>query len=210
MADQKSNIVQRSNPANKIGYLSDANGDIIAAMAQKRVWAWGITPGTTIFVNPNYPAHLMATRASDIIAAMNAVLLGATIKGFANQPVVAIASVVQNLSLSLGQRACGARITIYDAALTYRPGYYHLALSDGAYSATAGANLGEVYVRASSAPIEVLMLSIQNGVGQASIVGMAAPTVTLVASDSATVAATATTTTVGLSAETINQRDLAH
>jgi hypothetical protein len=55
-----------------------------------------------------------------------------------------------------------------------------------------------------------MLISIQNTGGQASIVGMAAPTATVVAADSATVAASATTTTVGVSAETLNERDLPH
>lgn len=199
-----------ANKATGIGYLSAKSGDIIDLMAQNRVWVWGLTPGTKIFTHQAYPVHLMATTPEAIIQACHSVVLGSAIKSFAQGTAVAVASVVSNLSIVMNQRAFGCRITIFDSQLTYRPGYYHIALSDGAYSATTGANLGEFYVRSQTAPIEVLALSIQSGAGQASIISMAAPTVTLVAADSATVAATATTTTVGLSAETLNERDLSH
>lgn len=202
--------LNQSNPPSGIGYLGTKTGDIIDQMATNRVWAWNLTPGGKLFVHERYPVHLLQTRAEAVIQAAHAVLLGVGTKAFGQGPVVAVASVVSNLSLALSQRAFGVRVVIYDSQLTYRPGFYHIALSDGAYSATPGANLGEIYVRSATAPIEVMMFGIQNTGGQASIIGMATPTVTLVASDSATVAATATTTTVGMSAETLNERDLSH
>jgi hypothetical protein len=198
-----------ANPPASIGYLGTSNGDVINSMARNRVWAWGLTPGTKIFVQPAYPVHTLHSRPERYLQACQQVTLGAGVKAFNQGPVVAIASVVQNLSIALAQRAFGMRVTVYDSMLTYRPGYYHLGLSDGAFGAV-GTNLGEVYVRSQTAPFEVMLISIQNTGGQASIVGMAAPTATVVAADSATVAASATTTTVGVSAETLNERDLPH
>lgn len=198
-----------ANPPGGIGYLGMRNGDIIDKMAQNRVWAWGLTPGTKIFVHKAYPVHVLYTTAASVLAAAHAVLLGSAIKDFAQGTAIAVASVVSNLSVATAQRAFGLRVTVFDSQLTYRPGWYHLAMSDGALAAI-GSNLGEIYVRSQYAPFEVMMFAIQSAGGQASIVGMAAPTVSLIAADSATVAATATTTTVGVSAETLNERDLIH
>jgi len=199
-----------SNSNTGIGYLSAKNGDVIDLMARNRVWAWAITPDTKIWIHPSYPVHILAQTAEDIIRSAHAVLLGIGFKSFTQAPVIAVASVVQNLSVALTTRAFGVRAMVYDAPLTYRPGSYHFALSDGAYSAVAGANLGEIYVSSPHNRVEIMMFAVQNTGGQASIIGLAVPTLTLVAADSATVAATATTTTVGISAETLNERDLAH
>jgi hypothetical protein len=200
----------QANPPASIGYLSAKPGEVIAKMAQNRVWVWGMTPDLKIFVQKSYPVHIMATTPESVIAACHAVLLGSGIKDFGQGPIIAAGSVVQNLSIALAQRAFGMRVTVYADALNYRPGWYHFALSDGAYSSTAGANLGEVYVKSPYNTFEIMMFSIQSAGGQATIVGMAVPTVTVVASDSATVADTATTTKVGVAVETLNERDLQH
>ena len=210
-APVSSQPLSQSNPSTSIGYLNAQPGEIIDLMAKYRVWAWALTPNTRIRINVNYPAHILASTAAAVIASAHAVLLGEGLRGTAQGPAVAIASVVQDLTITLGgRRAFGARVTIFDADLTYRPGWYQVALSDGAYSATPGANLGEVEVSSPNNRIEFMMFSIRSVGGQASIFGMADPRVTLVASGSATVAATATTTTVGLAAETLNERDLQH
>lgn len=200
-------MAKTSSAPASVGYLGRSS-DVIRQMAANRVWAWGITPGTRIFIHQSFPLFLMASTAAGIIGQARNVVLGAAQKGFAQGSPIAAASVVQDLALNISAvRSFGLRVTMFDSQLNYRPGWYHFKLSDG-----AGSSLGEVYVRNDrpQSSVEFMMCAIQSGGGQASIVAMDSPRLTLLASDSATVAATATTTTLGVAAETLNERDLAH
>lgn len=166
-------------------------GRSIVEMAQNRSWVTSIGEGCDVFPTQGYPRFSMHATPLDYLSQAKLVVQGEGRKDF----VQATADGTNATVINLTRRSTGVRIKISDSAINFRNGTFDITLGDAAVA------LGQVFLKANRPSVEIVMLGISNTGGQASILGIATPRVTVANSGS-------TPSTTLISAETINMYDL--
>jgi len=179
----------KANPSARIGWLEN----MLRTMALARVHAISMTSQNSLTVAQAFPLHLAYNDYPSLLAACRAAIAGEGRKSVATQ--VTPAGPADN-TLALAFPAFGVRLKISDSLTNIKFGIFDVKLLD---TATL---LSEVYVDVAALPIRVGMLGIAFTRGQATVVRIAVPTVTVVAATSSTAI------TVYLSTETLNEADL--
>lgn len=187
------------SPGVSVGWL----GPVITALAQGRTYALSLNPNNNIIVTtPNAPVSTMYSNSEELLTAIRIATAGAATKNIASGTYYNA-----DLAINLTARCFGVRVTLGAPPQSWPFSRVTLTLGDGATA------LYSVSVNTNSLPLDCVLLGMQGAGGVGSIIGIAAPRVTLVAADSvlpynpaATVAQTLAP--VGVAVESLNMRDI--
>lgn len=162
------NTLPPSNPLSSFGWM----GTAIGAMGNMANWAYSMNPDNTVIVGGSLPLETLATTPA---ALLNACYIAA--QGQAGKTFIAAAWATAELDLALTANSAavfGARIRVTNSVTTFKFSTYELILSPNSTLA-GGSNYSYVLVEAVSLPVDVILLSISNAAGKATIVTNATP-----------------------------------
>jgi hypothetical protein len=167
---------------------------VITEMANARTPAYSMVEGNEIIITQGYPLYLMQDTPAALESAARTAVQGS---GTKNVQVAAFANPPVDLAVNhTGIKSFGVRVKITDSPLAFKYGIYRITLGD------VGTALLDIQVRASVLPVDVVMLGVSNVGGQASVISIVSPRVTVTVADSTVAAAHS------LISETLNERDL--
>lgn len=167
---------------------------ILKQMAKARVWAFPVTRNTDIVVVQGNPLYTVASTYDQLLTQCRVAAQGSgsksIVQALAPNP---LADVTIDLTTI---KSFGVRVKIADSLNNFKYGAYDVKLQDGATV------LGEVYIRAATNVVDVILLGISNVGGSASIISIAHPEVLVVNANSSLAIGNS------IVAETLNERDL--
>jgi hypothetical protein len=172
-----------------IGWLAP----VLQVMGKNRLWAMPLSDGTSLVPVQGQPLFLKQDNAQDLYGACKTAVAGRGDKEFSLTTQVAV-PVDQVLNFT--QPAFGLRVKLSNSPLNWKYSRYDLQIGDAAVAQ------GRLMARSASMPVDLVMFGISNTGGQASVIRLATPRLTLTAASSGTVLGDVT------DAETLNERDL--
>lgn len=169
------------------------------AMAKNKRWAASLVNGNVLFVAQSYPLILATAGYSDLLGAAKIACAGNGIKAYANGTHAGNADLDLALS-SPSSRVFGVKVRLSDSPLNFKYGSYRIQVGTGTGQSFAAQS--EVVVQATKLPAEVVILTVSNTGGQATVIGTDNPTVRIPYANSAVAS------TLACWAETLNMRDI--
>jgi len=193
LASRAGNQLGSAAKDSSFGYLAP----VLTAMANTRRWATATRPENVVIVNQTYPVQLLAMTPVELLNNVRIAAQGSAVKAVAQNLMPAAGA---DLTLDLGQvKSFGVRVRITDSPLNFKFGAYTVTVKDGATP------IGVIYLLGSKLPADVIILGISNAGGQATIVPIVNPQVTITGSASGSATVSQST---NVFAETLNLRDL--
>jgi len=171
------------------GWLSQA----FNVMGANRLHCLSLVHGNELTVQQLYPLRTVYPNKQALVTACRIAVAGEARKD--SQTQVTPAGPADNV-LNLLYKSFGARIKVSDSLTNLKFGSFDIKIGDGATV------LSEVFVDVAVLPVRIVMLGIAINRGQATVIPIAAPRITVVAASSSTAV------TVYLTAETLNEADL--
>jgi len=185
------NAVTRT--AMQIGWLSAA----FMAMGTARIWAHPLSSKTTIIPVQGNPIYTKAATPDELLASAKLAAQG-TAKKDIQVAIIADPPVDTTLTgAAAGASACfGILLKLASSVLSFKPGIFRFNFLDAAVPLT------QVWVKPQTNILEFIWLGTLDAGGQASVVKVVQPVVTVVAASSSLTAGDS------FSMETLNERDL--
>lgn len=182
-------VVRDENPNMNIGWMADS----LKRMGAARAWVDVLTNKVNVVIAQTYPLFTAHRSERDLFTACKVAVQGSAVKTVTPLLATAGADSVVNLT---GNKCFGVRIKYGNSPLNFKYGAYTITIGDGATA------LGQIVVRPSTNMFDVVVLGFNNNAGQASIVPILNPRVTVVDASSTQ------TTGDALVVESLNERDL--
>jgi hypothetical protein len=175
---------------------------ILAVMASQSRFAMSLDPENSIFVGPTDPLMLSYPSVSQLLLACQLAVQGDATK-VDNMALWPAQGVPTNLTVAAGlARVFGIRVRVSNSVLNFKFGTYRIQMVSAASGVPVVQSTVNVVVR--KLPIDIIILSISNAAGIATVVPNEDPGVRLLAADNPALVPTSDVIYV----EGLNQRDL--
>lgn len=186
------NTLGADDPISKFGWI----GKALSVMGNTRRWAVSLNPSNQIIINQSFPLMMVHDSPVEVLNACRIAVQGEGAKTI-NQSLAP--SPAANFTVSAGtKKVFGVRVRISNSVLNFKFGTYNIQLLDGAVL------LGQVFVVVKELPLDIVMLGISNVSGQATIIPIAVPNVTMNSADNPALVAGSDV----VHAESLNMRDI--
>jgi len=146
----------------QFGWIAPA----LTEMGNSARWAYSLNPDNDVVAAPGYPLESLATSPAALINAASIAVAGSSQKIAASAAWPAVpAAVTLDISAGATNTVFGAFIRLSNSTQVFKYGTYEVQIAIGATV------VSYVYIQVASLPCEVVVLTINNNAGKATVIG---------------------------------------